>query len=160
MASSKSESSPNPADPDHLNLGQRGEAYAAAFLEQRGYRMVGANFTLPVGRNLRGALVNAEIDIVAYDGSTLCFVEVKTRSSDWFAPPQVNIDRRKRRQIARAARSYRRMFGLENVAYRFDAVTVILPPGKDTSGIQIELLRNYWNETSLQKRYRREWYYD
>lgn len=160
MASSKSESSPNPPDPDHLNLGQRGEAHAAAFLEQRGYRIVGANFTLPVGRNLRGALVNAEIDIVAYDGSTLCFVEVKTRSSDWFAPPQVNIDRRKRRQIARAARSYRRMFGLENAAYRFDAVTVILPPGKDTAGIQIELLRNYWNEASLQKRYRPDWYYD
>ncbi len=75
-----------------IQLGNLGEAYAAAYLEQRGYRLVAANFTLPVGRNLRGAVVNAEIDIVAYEGETLCFVEVKTRASDWFAPPQVNVD--------------------------------------------------------------------
>ncbi|HLE61687.1 MAG TPA: YraN family protein [Pyrinomonadaceae bacterium] len=162
MASSRSESSPNnPHDSDHFDLGQRGEAYAAAFLEQRGYRIVGANFSLPVGRNLRGALVKAEIDLVAYDGPTLCFIEVKTRSSDWFAPPQVNIDLRKRRQIARAARSYRRMFGLEGAVYRFDVVTVVLPPAHIQKGMQIELLRNYWSETSLRKRkHYQEWYYD
>ena len=68
------------------SLGQLGEAYAAAYLEQLGYRLVGANFTLPVGRNLRGAVVTAEIDLVAYDRNTLCFIEVKTRASDWFAP--------------------------------------------------------------------------
>jgi putative endonuclease len=162
MASSKSESSQKSThDSDHFELGQRGEAYAAAFLEQHGYRIVGANFSLPVGRNLRGALVKAEIDLVAYDGPTLCFIEVKTRSSDWFAPPQVNIDLRKRRQIARAARSYRRLFGLEGAVYRFDAVTVVLPPAPIQKGIQIELLRNYWSETSLRKRkHYHEWYRD
>jgi putative endonuclease len=81
------------------SLGQLGEAYAAAYLEQLGYRLVAANFTIPVGRNLRGAIVKAEIDLVAYDGETLCFVEVKTRSSDWFAPPQVNVNLRKQRHI-------------------------------------------------------------
>src|ERR687897_1930889 len=96
------------------SLGQLGEAYAAAYLEQLGYRLVAANFTLPVGRNLRGAIINAEIDLIAYDGDTLCFIEVKTRTSDWFAPPQVNVDLRKRRQISRAASVYRHMFGLEN----------------------------------------------
>jgi putative endonuclease len=162
MASSKSESSQqSPHDPDHFDLGRRGEAYAAAFLEQRGYRIVGANFSLPVGRNLRGVLVNAEIDLVAYDGPTLCFIEVKTRSSDWFAPPQVNIDLRKQRQVARAARRYRRMFGLESSAYRFDVVTVVLPPAHIQKAMQIELLRNYWNESSLRKRKRyQEWYCD
>jgi putative endonuclease len=160
VTSSKSESSPNPTVSAHFDLGKRGEEYAAAFLEQRGYRIVGANFTLPVGRSLRGALVNAEIDLVAYDGSTLCFVEVKTRSSDWFAPPQVNIDRRKKRQIARAARSYRQMFGLVDETYRFDVVTVVLPPTDTARGIQIELLRNYWTETSLRKRYSPEPYYE
>src|SRR5919206_3151359 len=94
------------------SLGQLGETYAAAYLEQRGYRLVATNFTLPVGRNLRSAVVNAEIDLIAYDQATLCFIEVKTRASDWFAPPQANVDLRKRRQIARAARGYRRMFGL------------------------------------------------
>jgi putative endonuclease len=153
MAPSKPESSRTKSHaPDHFDLGRRGEAYAAAFLEHRGYRIVAANFTLPVGRNLRGAMVNAEIDLVAYDGPTLCFVEVKTRSSDWFAPPQVNIDRRKQRQISRAARSYRRMFGLEDAAYRFDVITVVLPTDQASEGMQIELLRNYWNETSLRKR--------
>jgi len=122
-----------------LELGKLGEAYAAAYLEQVGYRLVAANFTLPVGRNLRGAIVTSEIDLVAYDGDTLCFVEVKTRASDWFAPPQVNVDLRKRRQIARAARAYRHMLGIEDQPYRYDVVTIVLdePP-------QIELLRNFW----------------
>ena len=124
-----------------LELGKLGEAYAAAYLEQRGYRLLAANFTLPVGRNLRGAVVNNEIDIIAYDGETLCFVEVKTRASDWFAPPQVNVDLRKRRQVARAARAYRRMFELENESYRFDVVTVVLP---EDSTPQIELIKNYF----------------
>ncbi|HET7113895.1 MAG TPA: YraN family protein [Pyrinomonadaceae bacterium] len=124
-----------------IELGKLGEAYAAAYLEQRGYRLVAANFTLPVGRNLRGAVVNNEIDIIAYDGETLCFVEVKTRASDWFAPPQVNVDLRKRRQVARAARAYRRLFELENEAYRYDVVTVVLP---QDSTPQIELIKNYF----------------
>jgi putative endonuclease len=124
-----------------IKLGQLGEAYAAAYLEQSGYRLVAANFTLPVGRNLRGAVVSAEIDLLAYDGDTLCFVEVKTRASDWFAPPEVNVDLRKRRQVARAARAYRRMFELENESFRYDVVTVVLA---DNSTPQIELLRNYW----------------
>lgn len=129
-----------------LELGKLGEAYAAAYLEQLGYRLVAANFTLPVGRNLRGAIVTTEIDLVAYDGDTLCFVEVKTRASDWFAPPQVNVDLRKRRQIARAARAYRHMLGIEDQPYRYDVVTVILeePP-------QIELLRNFWTDKSIHR---------
>src|SRR5687768_5562278 len=108
------------------SLGQLGEAYAAAYLEQLGYRLVAANFTLPVGRNVRGAVINAEIDVVAYDQDTLCFVEVKTRASDWFAPPQINVDLRKRRQVARAARVYRQMLGVEDQPYRYDVVTVVL----------------------------------
>jgi putative endonuclease len=125
-----------------LELGKLGEAYAAAYLEQLGYRLVAANFTLPVGRNLRGAIVTSEIDLVAYDGDTLCFVEVKTRASDWFAPPQVNVDLRKRRQIARAARAYRHMLGIEDQPYRYDVVTVVLDEAP-----QIELLRNYWHDS-------------
>ena len=108
------------------SLGTLGESYAAAYLDQLGYRLVAANFTLPVGRNRRGAIINAEIDLIAYDGDTLCFIEVKTRSSDWFAPPQVNVDLRKRRQITRAARAYRQMLGVEDQPHRYDVVTVIL----------------------------------
>jgi len=128
--------------------GQLGEAYAAAYLEQLGYRLVAANFTLPVGRNLRGAVINAEIDLVAYEGDTLCFIEVKSRSSDWFAPPQVNVDLRKRRQITRAARVYRQMLGLEKEPHRYDVVTVVFA---DDSPPQLELLRNFWTDQSLRR---------
>jgi len=131
------------------SLGQTGESYAAAYLDQLGFRLVAANFTLPVGRNLRGAIINAEIDLIAYDGDTLCFIEVKTRASDWFAPPQVNVNLRKRRQITRAARVYRQMLGIENEVHRYDVVTVVLA---DNSTPQIELLRNFWTEESLRKR--------
>lgn len=136
------------------SLGQLGEAYAAAYLEQIGYRLVAANFTIPVGRNLRGAVVTAEIDLVAYDRNTLCFIEVKTRASDWFAPPQVNVDLRKRRQITRAARAYRQMLGIKDEPYRYDVVTVVLTADQTP---HIELLRNFWNEESLRKR---RWAFD
>ena len=117
------------------SLGALGESYAAAYLEQLGYSLVAANFSLPVGRNLRGAIVNAEIDLIAYDNNTLCFIEVKTRASDWFAPPQVNVDLRKRRQVSRVARAYRQMLGIEDQPYRYDVVTVI-PNEKDPSTAQ------------------------
>jgi putative endonuclease len=148
-------------EPSRLDLGKLGEAFAAAYLEQAGYCLVAANFTLPVGRNLRGAVVKAEIDLVAYEGETLCFVEVKTRASDWFAPPQINVDRRKQRQLARAARAYRSMLGLEAQPYRYDVVTVVLSPeGRSSSSPEIQLLRNFWTEQSARKRRRPERYYD
>ena len=136
------------------SLGSLGESYAAAYLEQHGYRLVAANFTIPVGRNLRGAIMNAEIDLIAYDGDTLCFIEVKSRSSDWFAPPQVNVDLRKRRQVTRAARAYRRMLGVEDQPHRYDVVTVILA---DDTTPQLELLRNFWTDESLRKR---RWHFE
>lgn len=144
----------------HFELGRRGEALAAAYLDQQGYAIVAANFTLPVGRNLRGVIVNAEIDLVAYDRQTLCFVEVKTRASDWFAPPQANVDRRKQRQITRAAHAYRRLFALEDEPYRFDVVSVVLPAeGDNATQLQVDLLRNFWTERQLQKRRWAENYY-
>ena len=136
------------------SLGALGETYAAAYLDQLGFRLIAANFTVPIGRNLRGAIVTAEIDIIAYDQDTLCFVEVKTRSSDWFAPPEVNVDRRKRRQITRAARVYRQMLGIENEPHRYDVVTVIID---EDAAPRIELLRNFWTEESLRKRH---WHID
>jgi putative endonuclease len=139
----------------HLQLGARGEHLAAERLEQLGYTLVASNFTLPVGRSLRGALMHAEIDLVAYDGLTLCFVEVKTRASDWFAAPEANVDLRKQRQVARAARAYRRMFDLKDAPYRYDVVSVVLPP-MDAEGAtprpRLEVLRNFWTDEKFRKR--------
>ena len=159
MKSSQSKTSLTNAE--HLRLGKLGEAYAAAYLDQAGYSLVAANFSIAVGRNLRGAIVNSEIDLIAYDGPTLCFVEVKTRTSDWFAPPQANVNRRKQRQIARAAQAYRRLLQLEHEPYRYDVVTVIVSETMDDStGPQVELLKNYWRDEQFKKRYRTERYYD
>lgn len=124
-------------------LGLRGEELAVAYLSQLGFQIVAANFIVPVGRNRNDAIINAEIDVVAYEGSVLCFVEVKTRTSDWFAPPTANVDLRKQRQISRAAHAYRRMFELTETPYRFDVVSIVLPEGA-TSTLQIELFRNFW----------------
>ncbi|PYS46655.1 MAG: hypothetical protein DMF68_18485 [Acidobacteria bacterium] len=147
----------------HLLLGQRGERLAAEYLEQLGYTLVASNFTLPVGRSLRGAMIHAEIDLIAYDGSTLCFVEVKTRRSDWFAAPEQNVDLRKQRQIARAARVYRRMFGLTSATYRYDVVSVILPAMDDEDKVarpRLEVLRNFWTDEKFRKHRWAETMYD
>jgi len=139
----------------HLELGRRGERLAADFLRARGFELVASNFKLGVGRNRRGALVQAEIDLVAYEGETLCFVEVKTRASDRFAAPEANVDLRKQRQITRAARAYRRALGLASAPYRYDVVSVLLPPpGADgrAPAPRLELLRNFWTEEKFRKR--------
>jgi putative endonuclease len=139
----------------HLLLGRRGEELAALFLESIGFRLVASNFKLPVGRSLRGALVHAEIDCIAYEGATLCFIEVKTRSSTWFAMPEANVDLRKQRQITRAARVYRRTFGVAEEAYRYDVVALVLPhedAGAKTKPPRAELLRNFWTDAKFRKR--------
>jgi putative endonuclease len=139
----------------HVELGRRGEALAAEYLRGRGYELVAANFKLGVGRNRRGAVVEAELDLVAYDGPTLCFVEVKTRRSDWFAAPEANVDLRKQRQVTRAARAYRRLLGLMGAPARYDVVAVLLPP-PDADGRppapRVELLRGFWTEDKFRKR--------
>ena len=139
----------------HLALGARGERLAADLLERAGYRLVAANFKLPVGRNLRGAVVQAEIDLVAYEGDTLCFVEVKTRRTDEFAAPEANVDLRKQRQITRAARAYRRAFGLNAAPHRYDVVSLVIPPESldgDARPPRAELLRNFWTDAKFRKR--------
>jgi putative endonuclease len=147
--------SKDPAVAPHIELGRRGEALAADYLCARGYELVASNFKTGVGRNRRGTVVQAEIDLVAYDGPVLCFIEVKTRASDWYAAPEANVDLRKQRQITRAARAYRRLLGLQNAPRRYDVVAVILPP-PDTAGREpqprVELLRNFWTEEKFRKR--------
>ena len=142
----------------HFELGARGEALAIDHLKRLGYRIVAANFSLPIGRNTRDAIVIAEIDVVAYDGPILCFVEVKTRVSDDFALPQANVDLRKRRQIARAARGYRRMMGLAAAAFRYDVVTVVAKP--DDANPRIELLKGFWTDGQLRKKNWHDPYWD
>jgi putative endonuclease len=134
---------PEPKRAAHLELGERGEQAALAHLKRReGYEIVATNFLVPLGRGLGGQKLTGEIDIIAYDGPTLVFVEVKTRRSDEFAAPERAVDLRKQRQIARAARRYRQLMNVMEETHRYDVVTVVAR--KD--GDRIELLRGYFDD--------------
>lgn len=129
-------------------LGARGEQLAARFLAENGFHIVVANFKVPVGRNGKGVQVTGEIDIVALEGETLCFVEVKTRRSEEFTPVITAVDLRKQRQITRTARVYRKIFGVREMEYRFDVVTVLMPKHAEP---EIKLARAYWTEAKFRK---------
>jgi|tagenome__1003787_1003787.scaffolds.fasta_scaffold20740154_2 putative endonuclease len=130
-------------------LGAEGEALATEFLIQNRYRIVLSNFMVPVGRNRQGAQVTGEIDIVALEGETLCFIEVKARRSEKFTPAITAIDVRKQRQITRTARIYRRIFHVMEMPYRYDVVTVILGLGSEP---HIELVKSFWTDAKFAKR--------
>jgi len=129
--------------------GRAGEELAAEFLVKNGYRLVLANFKVPIGRNTKGVQVTGEIDLIALDDETLCFIEVKTRRSIDFASPLANVNLRKQRQITRTARVYRRIFGLQQSSYRFDVASVLLENASDP---KIELIKGFWNEQKFRKR--------
>ncbi len=131
-------------------VGQLGEELACRFLMKNGCRLVAANFKVPIGRNSRGVSVTGEIDIIALNAEdVLCFVEVKTRTSDAFAAPVAAVDLRKQRQITRTARMYRKIFNLHHVNYRYDVVSIVL--GK-VGKPKIELFVNFWNEAKFCKK--------
>jgi putative endonuclease len=132
----------------HLELGERGERLALEYLVKvEGYRLVATNFRIPIGRGMKGQKLTAEIDIIAYEGDTLAFIEVKTRTSDDFAAPERAVNLRKQRQIARAARRYRQLVDVVAERYRYDVVTII--PGERED--KIELLRSYFDDRVFQR---------
>jgi putative endonuclease len=95
-------------------LGKKGEAAARAYLERRGVRILAANYACAAG----------EIDLVGREREALLFIEVKTRTSEAFGPPQLAVHQRKQRQIVRAAQWYLAERRLPEVACRFDVVAV------------------------------------
>ncbi len=130
-------------------IGNIGEDLAARFLIRRGLRLVCSNFKVPIGRNRRGVAVTGEIDLIALDEESLCFIEVKTRSSDEFAAPLAAVDLRKQRQITRTARIYRKIFALQNLKFRYDVVSIVLNKEKSP---KIEHFKNYWTEEKFRKK--------
>jgi len=98
--------------------GKRGEDLAHRLLRRRGFTVVARNYRPPSG--------GGEIDLIAYDRDKLVFVEVKTRSSMDFGPPQEAVDQQKRTFIERAARDYARRSDVDWNDVRFDIVNVVL----------------------------------
>jgi putative endonuclease len=108
--------------------GRLGESAALALVEREGYRIVDTNVRL--GRSVG---VIGEIDIVAWDGPTLCFIEVKTRrGTPGRVFPGEAVTAAKQRQIANLALAYANRCGLlsddAEIALRFDVVLVVLSP--------------------------------
>lgn len=100
-------------DPEErAERGVRAEAAAARLLERHGLAIVERNY------RIRGG----EIDLIARDGASLVFVEVRMRSSERFGGAAASIDARKRARIVRAAQHYLLRRGAP--ACRFDAVLV------------------------------------
>ena len=125
-----------PADsPAHLATGRRGEEEAYFYLRRLGY--------VVVARNYRSPRLRSELDLVAWDGDVLCFVEVKTRSSHAVMPAEAAVDQDKQRELSLVARDYwRRLSGsLQSPPiFRFDIVSVYCE-NKDKPP-QITLFRN------------------
>jgi putative endonuclease len=101
-----------------LSFGEQGERHAARFLRRRlKYTIVATRRRLRYG----------EIDIVAVDGKTVVFVEVKSRRSDAMAAPAEAVDIHRRRRMTRAAAAYLKAHGLLEYPARFDIVEVLWP---------------------------------
>ena len=141
---------------DHFALGHWGERQAIRHLIRCKYRLVLTNFIAPIGHRGDGRAVTGEVDIIAYDESTnpptLTFIEVKTRSGDAVATPEAAVDRRKQRQIIRAARLYRRLMRVSDEPYRYDVVSILVRPDEAP---QITLWRGYFTEATVRRFYRR-----
>ncbi|MBN1870317.1 MAG: YraN family protein [Candidatus Omnitrophica bacterium] len=112
-----------------IQLGQMGEEAAVAFLEREGYHILQRNFRNPLG----------EIDIIAKEGDTICFIEVKTRKTDAFGSPLESITKAKQRKIMHVALSY--LKGRERIEAnaRFDVVSVFL---NDEEPPRVSILKN------------------
>jgi putative endonuclease len=104
------------------NHGRIGEDLAHRFLRAHGCTVVARNY-----RTLSGS---GEIDLVVWDGGKLVFVEVKTRASEEFGPPESAVDAEKRKRVQRAARDYVRRAEIAWRDTRFDIVSIVLhqPP--------------------------------
>jgi putative endonuclease len=94
--------------------GSLGEEVAVEFLKQHGLQVQAQNVRCPLG----------EIDLVARDGKTLVFVEVKSRFAAGYGVPQELVSRTKQRRLTRLARWYLKQHRLENQPARFDVVAI------------------------------------
>ena len=98
--------------PHNRERGRAAESLAATWLEERGYRIEERNHSNPVG----------EIDLIAWCGDVLCFIEIKSRDTDGFGRAIEAVDRAKQRQIGRVASLYLVRYEDSPPICRFDVV--------------------------------------
>lgn len=103
----------SPQDVHNKTLGKIGEKRAVKYLKRAGYRILAANYRTPFG----------EADVVAKDGETVVFCEVKTRTGDLFGTPADAVGRKKRQTYVKIAGYYLMRAG-EDLPVRFDVLEV------------------------------------
>jgi len=109
-------------------LGKKGEEVALRFLKKKGYKIIEKNYVCKMG----------EMDIIAREKDTLVFVEVKTRTSMAFGPPQLAVNSTKQMQLSKVALYFLKEKRLEDIKARFDVVAILLRP----KGEEIELIKD------------------
>jgi len=95
-------------------IGREGEALAVSYLKKKGYRIIERNYRCRLG----------EIDIVALDRKTLCFIEVKTRSTSDYDRPEMAVHKHKQHRLSKVALWFLKEKHLEDVRARFDVVSI------------------------------------
>lgn len=111
-----------PALPAHLITGIEGEDAAFFHLLRKGYTVV--------ARRWSSGDVPGDLDLIAWQGTMLCFIEVKTRTARDMTPAEAAVDSRKRRVLRRLARRYVRQLPQPTMpSVRFDVISVYLVPG-------------------------------
>jgi putative endonuclease len=116
------------SDPRHAT-GRHGEEEAYFYLRRLGYVIIARNYRSPRSRS--------ELDLVGWDGDTLCFIEVKTRSTRNFIPAEAAVDAEKQRDLSHVTREFLRKVKSEPPV-RFDVVSVYLAGSKP----EIELFKD------------------
>ena len=104
----------SPQDIHKKILGEQGERLARKYLVKAGYKIVKTNYRTPFG----------EADIVAKEGATLVFVEVKTRTGDSYGSGAAAVDGQKRRRYVKIAQFYLLREKFSDVNVRFDVIEV------------------------------------
>ncbi len=102
--------------PAHLEVGRRGEEAAFFYLRRHGY--------IVVARGWRSGKVRGDLDLVAWEDTTLCFIEVKTRTSRSFATAEAAVDQDKIRMLRRMARQYLHGMPMVPDQVRFDVLSI------------------------------------
>lgn len=98
-----------------ITYGKAGEIIACNYLKKKGYKILATNY-----KNLIG-----EIDIIAKDGKTLVFIEVKTRLTRAFGDPLEAINNKKQQKIRNVATLYLKERKMLNALSRFDAISIL-----------------------------------
>jgi putative endonuclease len=118
-------------------LGEQGERLAARFLRRQGMRILARQLRTHWG----------EVDLIAVDGRTIVFVEVKTRRAGTLADALEAITVQKQRRLMQLALAYLRRHDLMDCAARFDVVAIVWPGGRGRP--EIHHIRNAFSAAAI-----------